>query len=56
MRHKIIWYEPKGKLKNLIYAVVDKNMKGHSWHGRFCGTCCDLIRDLEKLFKRYKRK
>jgi len=56
MRHKIIWYEPKGKLKNLIYAVVDKNMKGHSWHGRFCGTCCDLIEDLEKLFKRYKKR
>ena len=56
MRHKIIWYEPKGKLKNQIFYVLNKNMSGHSWHGHFCGSCCDLVRNLEKLFKRYKRR
>ena len=57
MRHKIIWYEPKGKLRNQIFYVLNKNMSaGHSWHGHFCGTCCDLIEDLEKLFKRYKKR
>ena len=52
MRHKIIWREPKGKLKNQIYFVVDKHLQGHGWHGACCGTCCDLIEDLEKLFKK----
>ena len=55
MRHKIIWREPKYELRNQIFYVLNKNMSGHSWHGHFCGTCCDLIEDLEKLFKRYRK-